>query len=181
MLIKVAPATLAPINTFIPTLASSGHKLEMITPYLPLSKEFFMSLTSTWDPGTLKMPCCWSPKRNKQKEEEEMPWTHQATGNMDDSPHCLSLSPSSFVRVIPNGRLPTEAQKEPLQRTLAGPDSQPHSALYVYGLLFRLEGNKKFTSTLDQWITSTLTPRLAQSNNWVVNTAYQVHQLHCSR
>ena len=93
MLIKAAPATLAPINTFIPTLASSGHKLEMITPYLPLSKEFLMSLTSTWDPGTLKMPCCWSPKRNKQKEEEEMPWTHQATGNMDDSPHCLSLSP----------------------------------------------------------------------------------------
>lgn len=27
----------------------------------PLSKEFLMSLTSTWEPGTRKMPCCWRP------------------------------------------------------------------------------------------------------------------------
>ena len=27
----------------------------------PLSNEFFISLTSTWEPGILNMPCCWRP------------------------------------------------------------------------------------------------------------------------
>lgn len=31
----------------------------------PLSNEFLMSLTSTWEPGTLKMPCCWRPGKEQ--------------------------------------------------------------------------------------------------------------------
>jgi len=28
---------------------------------LPLSNEFLISLTSTWEPDTLKIPWCWRP------------------------------------------------------------------------------------------------------------------------
>jgi len=32
----------------------------------PLSNEFLMSLTSTWEPGTLKMPCCCRPGKEQR-------------------------------------------------------------------------------------------------------------------
>lgn len=47
--------------------ARTGHPAVPAHPsYTPLSKEFLMSLTSTWEPGTLKMPCCWRPGREQR-------------------------------------------------------------------------------------------------------------------
>ena len=111
-----------------------------------------------------------------------MLWVHQTTGNTHNSPHCLSLSPTTLCnRVISNDCLLAEAQKELLQWTWAGQNLQRHPALYVYDLLFGFKGNKKFISTLGQWKTSSLTHSSTQSNKWVVNADYWAHELHWSQ
>lgn len=45
--------------------------------HAPLSKEFLMSLTSTWEPGTLKIPCCWRPGK-EQWVWQALPSCHTA-------------------------------------------------------------------------------------------------------
>lgn len=39
---------------------------------LPLSNEFLISLTSTWEPDTLKIPWCWRPAEKMGDSGEKL-------------------------------------------------------------------------------------------------------------
>lgn len=46
-----------------------GHIFEAVSS--PLSKAFFMSFTSTWDPDTRKIPSCCSPRKSGKSDQGE--------------------------------------------------------------------------------------------------------------
>lgn len=46
--------------------------------YAPLSKEFLMSLTSTWEPETRNMPWCWRPVVRGRERERNIKTSEEA-------------------------------------------------------------------------------------------------------